>query len=171
MAEIATAALVGVAGILGTLTGVTLTERMRREGTRREHLLTHSLLVYSELLTELARLVDNVRAWSWGPVQDRKEADDEALNRLTGRLRVVASPEVLALFQEVNSRVQEFHRLRELEVLPHHQRIQREGTADDDLARRQRLALSDKAEAIAECYGRIEAVVRAEMSPGRGSPW
>lgn len=164
-----TTVVIAVAGIAGTVLAPIITERMRREGVRQERLLTEGLEVYADLLRVTARLADNAMNWAAMPTAELEETDDAELDRTVSRVRVVASDEVLGWFLRLRKQVGEFNRLLVGEAQPHHRRVHQQGQADDDGTIRQRMALGELAEAIAESRRQIEAAIRNETRPGRGT--
>jgi len=159
-------AWVAVAGIAGTLLGAllapVLTERMRRKGVRQEQLMGQCLDVYADLLRATARLADNAMTWSAIPLADLKETDDDELDRLMGRVRVVASEQVHDRFKALTKQLHEFNRLL-LEARPHHQRVRDAGEVDDTTSIKQRTTLGGVADKIVESHKQLEKAIRDEM--------
>jgi hypothetical protein len=154
---------VAIAGIAGTLLAPLFGERMRRKSVRTEQLAAQRLVVYADLLTATARIVDNANEWSALPLADMKETEAGELDRLGGRVRVVASKAVYEDFKKLSSTTQKFNRFLFLEVRPHHQRIRAEGKVDDERSIQQRMRLGDIAHKIGESHQELEKKIREEM--------
>jgi hypothetical protein len=159
-------AWVAIAGIGGTLLAAVLsplvTERMHRESVRREHLMSHRLEAYADLLRVTARLADNAQTWSVSPLVDLKETDNDELDRLIARVRVVASKDIYNQLVELTSHAQTFT-LGLFETRTYHSRIRQAGTVDDATAIKQRMALATLSDQITEMHKGLEKVIRKEF--------
>ena len=161
-----TTAWVALAGIGGTLAAAVLspfvTERMHRENARRDRLMVHQIEAYADLLRATARLADNAMAWALSPLQDLKETDNEELDRLISRVRVVASDDVHQQLTELTRHALEFNRLLYFAKL-HRTRMDAAGEIDDPTSIQQRMSLGSAADKMIESHKQIEATVRKEM--------
>ena len=157
-------AIAGIGGtLIGTVTSPLLAERMRRKSVRTEQLTGQQLEVYADLLNATSLLADNARDYSTMPLADLEEPDDDELNRLVSRARVVASKGVYRLLNKMQSQQAEFNRQLLLVARPYHDRLRREGKVDDSQAMALRMSLADVAGQIVESHKQIEATIRKEM--------
>lgn len=117
-----------------------LAERIRRESVRKEQIIAARLDIYADLLIVTARLADNAMTWSALPFADLKETDNDELDRVVARLRVVASQDVHTRLDQVSRLAGPFNR-RLYEAKVEHQAVRAEGNVDDTTTILQRVGL------------------------------
>ena len=139
-----------------------VSEWMRRKSTRLDRLHEQQLNTYVDTLQATARFADNAREWSAIPLADLQEADDEELNRLVSRLRVVGSKKVYKQFSELTRQLHLFNRALS-HAQDHHSSLRESSVVDNQTSIQQRMALADIADQIVGQHKKIERIVRDEM--------
>lgn len=159
-------AWVGIAGLVTTLAAALvapwLAERMRRESARREQIIAARLDIYADLLRVTARLADNAMTWSALPLADLKETDNDELDRVVARLRVVASHDVHTCLDQVSRLAGQFNR-RLYEAKIEHQAVRDEGNVDNTTTILHRVGLGEIADSLRAAHKELEAVIRKEI--------
>lgn len=171
-------AWVAVAGIVGTVLAPLVLERMRRESARREHLLAHRTGAYADLLRVTAKLVDNAAQWAFTPTADLTQTDDEELNAIVARVRVVGSPRLFDKLKEFESETHKFNRLFSLvdAALPRERMaevlariVEGQTTAPgDEWWQEQQKAMATAADAMRNRHVELLNLVRAEVGGEKG---
>lgn len=165
-------AWVAVAGIAGTVMAPLVLERMRRESVRREHLLTHRTDAYADLLRVTAKLVDNATEWAYTPTVELTQTDDEELNSIIARVRVVGSPRVYDTLKDFESETHKFNRMFELvdAAAPRERMaavlsriIEGDTRPGDDWWKEHQKAMSQAADAMRRSHLKLLELVRTEV--------
>lgn len=161
-------ALVGIAGIVGTLAAAIFApfagEIARRKSVRKERLLERRLAAYEDLLRVGVRLVDNTMNQASTPEADFTEPDDNELNRLDGQVRLVASKDVAKHFKTLTQQLNKF-KADLFRARMYHQSIRNESVVDDARALAQRMELGGEADEIRATYHELEAAIRKDVQP------
>lgn len=157
---------VAIAGIFGTVMagalGPFIAEKMRRKSERDGRLLERRLDLYADMVRVAAKFADNVEIWGAAPLADLPDFDEDELNRIVSRIRVVGSDEMKAHVLDLMSCATDFYRPLVMEVRPHAEQLRKEGKADDTESIQQRMALADVATRAREVFRKIEATARAD---------
>lgn len=136
---------------------------MGRKSARLERLGGERLVAYADLLRVTARLADNAMTWSAVPLADLKETDNDELDRLISRVRVVASKHVYSQLGELTRHAHEFNRQLFAAKL-HHQRVQNSDSAvHHGWSIKQRMSLGTLADKMLESHERLEATIRKDL--------
>lgn len=154
--------IVALAGIFGTLLAPLLTGWLRHRHARAERLLDARIEVYADLIGAAATTADNALTWSAIPLANLPEPDDDHLNQVFARLRVVASQEVYKAAMDFKRDVSAFHHaLRSARI--HAARVREDGEIDDVRSIGTRMDAGEVADVVAVGFRRIEDAVRREV--------
>lgn len=156
-------AWVAVAGIVGTLLGPLVLERMRRESTRREHLTRLRAEVYADLLLITAIVADNAVTWSAVPRAELTETPDEELNRVMARVRTLGSDRIYPLVELFTNTAHEFNR-RLFRSRLEHERADRAQVHEDQQTMVARMSTGEIADELRRQYKPLLDEVRAEVA-------
>jgi hypothetical protein len=139
-----------------------LTEQVRRRSSKQDRLLAARLELYTDLLEVAARLADNAMTWSALPSADLVETDNERLDRILARVRLLARDDVRSRMAQFSKVVHEFnpqlYHARDVERL-----AQAEGAVGSAEAIRARMRLGDLADQLRALHHQLEAAVRKEV--------
>lgn len=158
--------LAGIAGtLLGTVSGPSITERMRRKSTRMEQVQEQRLAIYGDLLRVMARLVDNAQTRAAIPLADLPEPTDDELDRLISQARVLSGDKVEKHLDEVSRLLHKIHRTLVMDVVPYHQQLRAAGKGDDATAIQKRSQLAGSVNELVAAYRGLNKSIREEMKP------
>ncbi len=156
-------ALIGITGTLlaGSVTPFLL-EKIRAKNLRLERITERRLDLYSDTLQVTAGVVDNLMLWSSIPQADAPEPEQEALSRLDGRLRVLASDAVNTTYRQFNGLARDFYRRLWMERMKLSAQEDADGT-NEGRALMERLALGKIADEAKVAHDALQEIIRTEV--------